>query len=327
MRTPLRTYYHGPQGLAAMIDHASGQRRTFHYDHQGTVQCLTDGTGQVTDRFAANAWGVQVKRTGTGINRHWYIGRSGYYRQVDQALDYVRARWLDVAAAGWLSVDPLMPDVRPGYKYAENQPSLARDPSGLLSIMPIPDSCRTLGDCGSAVFSVAWAPPAGRSGWVIQRVIVAGSVNDCADPPQRVETRPPIGFEYWEAWPVRNGVVGACNGNIFVPVPPAGPHDVFLLPDNPSTRGAWGLHGYVKFYPRPTVVCGPTPNLPGAGHWLPPPCRIVPFWHINLHCALTRPPGVDDKNEKQHFMVAKWDCCPPGCPPAPPINAQVVCHP
>jgi hypothetical protein len=36
-----------------------------------TTQCLTDISGAVTDRFASDAWGVQVKRTGTSINRHW----------------------------------------------------------------------------------------------------------------------------------------------------------------------------------------------------------------------------------------------------------------
>ncbi len=91
MSTALRTYYRG-YNLVAMRDVPAATTRYYHFDHQGTTQCLTDSTGAVTDRFASDAWGNQVKRTGSSINRQWYIGNWGYYRQVDQVLDYVRAR-------------------------------------------------------------------------------------------------------------------------------------------------------------------------------------------------------------------------------------------
>ena len=325
MSTPLRTYFNGPNGAVSVLNHLTNERRYYHYDHQGTVQCLTNEQGQVTDRFASDSWGVQVKRTGTSINRNWYVGKSGYYRQPDQELDYVRARYLSPRTGRWLSTDPLALGDQTWYEYAENQPSLAPDPSRVLSIIPITDSCRTLGNCGAAEFSVSWVPPAGKSGWVIQHIKVAGRVTDCGEPPEPVETEPPIGFEYWEAWPVQNGIVGVCVGNTFSGMLPADPHDNYGLEDNPRTKGGWGLHGYVKFYPRQAVRCGPTPNLPG--HWLPPPCRVVPYWRINLHCALTQPPGVSDDNSKSHFMVVTWDCCPPPCPPPPPTPAKVVCHP
>ncbi len=148
MSTALRTEWRGAT-LAAMQDHVAGVTRTYHLDHQGTVQCLTDDNGVVTDRFSCDAWGNEFKRTGTSINRHWYIGHLGYYRQVDQALDYVRARTLSVGRGAWLSLDPvgrpptfllpLNPRARdavgvsgePGYGYAANQPELMVDPSGL----------------------------------------------------------------------------------------------------------------------------------------------------------------------------------------------------
>src|SRR5438093_2739855 len=90
-----------------MRDVAAGQSRVYHLDHQGTTQCLTDQTGAVTDRFASDAWGVQVKRTGSSINRHWYVGNLGYARQVDQSLDYVRLRSYSPGRGRWVSVDPL----------------------------------------------------------------------------------------------------------------------------------------------------------------------------------------------------------------------------
>jgi RHS repeat-associated protein len=129
----LRTYYRG-HSLAAMREGAAGANRYYHYDHQGTVQCLTDETGAVTDRFSSNAWGVPVQRTGSSINRHWYIGNWGYYRQVDQALDYVRARWIRLSTALWLSKDPLPLNLRHQsvYPYVLNWPVSSYDPTGLI---------------------------------------------------------------------------------------------------------------------------------------------------------------------------------------------------
>lgn len=50
MSTALRTYYRG-HNLATMRDDVAQQGRVYHFDHQGTSQCLTDSTGAVTDRL------------------------------------------------------------------------------------------------------------------------------------------------------------------------------------------------------------------------------------------------------------------------------------
>jgi len=123
-----RRYYRG-HNLVAMRDGLANQSRYFHADHQGTTQCLTDSAGAVTDRFASDAWGVQVKRTGGSLNRHWYVGRSGYYRHLEAQIDYVRARTLALRASRWLAVDP---DRIAGltYGYASNTPASRIDPSG-----------------------------------------------------------------------------------------------------------------------------------------------------------------------------------------------------
>jgi hypothetical protein len=70
MRTPLRRYARGDE-LISVDEVQLNRSRVFSFDHQGTTQCLTDDTGAVTDRFAADAWGVPVKRTGDSINRQW----------------------------------------------------------------------------------------------------------------------------------------------------------------------------------------------------------------------------------------------------------------
>ncbi len=92
MSVTLRRYFRGAT-LATLVTPLTGERRTYHLDHQGTVQCLTNAQGVVTDRFACDAWGNEFRRTGPSLNRQWYIGHLGYYRQVDQALDYVRAEY------------------------------------------------------------------------------------------------------------------------------------------------------------------------------------------------------------------------------------------
>ncbi len=146
MSTALRTYYRG-HSLVAMRDEAAAQNRTFHFDHQETTQCLTNQAGVVTDRFAADAWGVEVKRTGTSINRQWYVGRWGYYRSSGQSCDYVRARHYSGVQGRWLSRDPLAAAVG-FYTYAANRPVGHMDPSGLAPICHRPfDDC--LDACGN----------------------------------------------------------------------------------------------------------------------------------------------------------------------------------
>ncbi|MBM3458521.1 MAG: hypothetical protein FJX77_08330 [Armatimonadetes bacterium] len=138
MSVALRRCYRGAT-LAGMEDVAAGERRNYYFDHQGTVQCLTDMNGNVTDRFAADAWGVEVKREGTSINRQWYVGNLGYYREVDRVLDYVRARWLALPRANWLARDR-DPRQLP-YGYAGQQPPRATDPTGWWCEAPPPNCC------------------------------------------------------------------------------------------------------------------------------------------------------------------------------------------
>jgi RHS repeat-associated protein len=128
MSAPTRRYYRGAT-LAAMEDVSAQATRVYHFDHQGTTQVLTDPSGAVTDRFASDAWGVEVKRTGSSINRQWYIGNWGYYRQRERMLDYVRARHYQASAAHWLSRDRTRDRTHP-YCYGANNPSERTDPSG-----------------------------------------------------------------------------------------------------------------------------------------------------------------------------------------------------
>jgi hypothetical protein len=49
----IRRYFRGPT-LSGVYDVQANQMRYYHFDHQGTTQCLTDQSGTVTDRFASD---------------------------------------------------------------------------------------------------------------------------------------------------------------------------------------------------------------------------------------------------------------------------------
>lgn len=119
MATALRRYYRG-HNLVTLREVPTAQSRVYHFDHQGTTQCLTDSTGTVTDRFASDAWGVPVKRTGSSLNRHWYVGGRGYVD--DRTLLYIRQRYLTPRFANWSSVDPLYLGGRAGFALSEHPP-------------------------------------------------------------------------------------------------------------------------------------------------------------------------------------------------------------
>lgn len=145
MSISLRHYSRGYDLIA--IQTATGEDRVYHFDHQGTTQCLTDAaSGAVTDRFASDAWGVEVRRTGDSINRQWYVGNFGYYRDRSEIV-YVRERFLASQLSRWLSLDPLFEN----YTYVLNTPVARIDPSGLKCLaLSLPDI------------------PLGANGWLLQ---------------------------------------------------------------------------------------------------------------------------------------------------------------
>src|SRR5262249_48373249 len=91
----------------------------------------------------ADAWGVQVKRSGSSINSHWYIGASGYLTDQPVSL-YVRARHLVPTRGRWSSRD--QESDADAYGYAYRQPTLLSDPSGKYPAQ-IPSDCHEKKKC------------------------------------------------------------------------------------------------------------------------------------------------------------------------------------
>jgi hypothetical protein len=89
---------------------------------------------------------------------------------VDQALDYVRARYLDVLRGRWLSHDP-QPDHNL-YWYAANRPTVLSDPTGeVVCEPPREQKCFILGLLGFLRYpkdyddAVLWALTTLPGGW------------------------------------------------------------------------------------------------------------------------------------------------------------------
>lgn len=162
MSTALRTYFRG-HSLATTRTEPRALTSTYHFDHQGTTQFLTDGAGVPHERHICDAWGNAINDTTGDINRHWYVGNLGYYRDDSLDLHYIRARHLCSLTAQWTCRDPYrltrkIDAVYPGllaldrenqtpnthshpYCYSSNSPTRLADPSGLRPSVP---SCRQL---------------------------------------------------------------------------------------------------------------------------------------------------------------------------------------
>jgi RHS repeat-associated protein len=318
--TPLRRYYRG-HSLVAMRDVQAAQTRYYHADNQGTVQALTDSTGAVTDRFASDAWGVQVKRTGSSINRQWYVGQLGYVRQVDQALDYVRARYLAIPRGRWLARDPLGARGRAGpYGYCANTPAAKVDPSGRQGHAPLysveVDHIRNrerpfvLDQCGGIIFQIAWKVlgpnQAHLDGWLIQYVEVSGEVKNCDQPPELVgagDLNVPLGFKYYEAWEVRDGIIAQRGVDTF---------GIDVAAKVTPTQGWLRVTGHAVFLldAEYSVVYEP------LGDWMTPEkCNSLhPPWKINLPCTMKDVKKFDHAHSTEHHVEMHWVCgCGGGC--------------
>ncbi len=66
-------------GLGLISSNREGVKRYFHFDALGSTRALTDSSGNVTDTYEYNAFGVLESSTGTSVNPYRYVGQWGYY--------------------------------------------------------------------------------------------------------------------------------------------------------------------------------------------------------------------------------------------------------
>jgi RHS repeat-associated protein len=109
-----------------------GISRYFLFDPLGTIARLTNGNGAVTDVYLFNAFGG-VLLDGTTPNPFRFIGRLGYYVDLDIKVYYIRRRSLSPLLARFMSADPegMFGVEAELYQYVNNNAVNAADPTGL----------------------------------------------------------------------------------------------------------------------------------------------------------------------------------------------------
>lgn len=131
----LRSYIYG-EGLIAQID-AANNSHYYHYNPTGHTLALTDKNQKISDKYAYTPYG-EITAQGTTINPFRYVGKYGVMDD-DNGLNYMRARFYKPEIKRFLSLDQLMGDVVTPqslnrYAYAQGNPIMGVDPSGLSTI-------------------------------------------------------------------------------------------------------------------------------------------------------------------------------------------------
>ena len=145
-----RCYVYGPDGgllYAVETPQSSPEVRFFHFNHLGSTLFLTDGAGEVTDRYVYAPYGGVLRHQGPSTQPFTFVGEAGVVQEGSSGLYGMRARWYDASTGRFLTRDPLWPDLTDPrslspYTYAAGNPVSLSDPSGLAPIQDLHDVLR-----------------------------------------------------------------------------------------------------------------------------------------------------------------------------------------
>jgi RHS repeat-associated protein len=119
-----------------LIKSESGiDEKFYHSDGLGSTRLLTDGTGQVTDRYVYDAFGRLIAHAGGSGNAYQFAGE----QRDSTGLDYLRARYYNSDLGRFISKDAFAghlasPISENAYVYANANPINFTDPSGYESL-------------------------------------------------------------------------------------------------------------------------------------------------------------------------------------------------
>ncbi len=127
-------------GLGLISSNREGVKRYFHFDALGSTRALTDSSGNVTDTYEYNAFGVLESSTGFSTNPFRYVGQWGYYDDgamgSSSGLLLLGVRYYSPAHGRFWSWDPVPNENL--YAYVGNSATMAIDPAGANPLKPIP---------------------------------------------------------------------------------------------------------------------------------------------------------------------------------------------
>ncbi|MBD2491385.1 Ig-like domain-containing protein [Aulosira sp. FACHB-615] len=122
-------------GLGLIKSESGSDEKFYHSDGLGSTRLLTDGTGQVTDRYVYDAFGRLIANAGGSDNAYQFAGE----QRDSTGLDYLRARYYDSDLGRFISKDAFAghlasPISQNAYVYANANPVNITDPSGYESL-------------------------------------------------------------------------------------------------------------------------------------------------------------------------------------------------
>jgi len=145
----------------------------FHADGLGSITSLSNSAGSIANTYTYDSFGKLTASTGSLVNPFQYTARES---DTETGLYYYRARYYDPGVGRFISEDSQEFWVGDNfYRYVSNRPSVAIDPSGLVTVIPLPPanihtlpdidpSCVsptnpsgvTSGGCNKVGYSVDW---------------------------------------------------------------------------------------------------------------------------------------------------------------------------
>jgi RHS repeat-associated protein len=140
--TSVAHYVTEPHPYGNVISQARGdQSGYFHYDALGSTMELTVESATISDTRRYSSFGSTVEQSGSTILPFLFVGRHGYYYDVDSDTYYVRRRMYSHRLTRWLIADTLGIAVNDSnqYCYVNNRVTRTADPSGL--------GCKVWYDC------------------------------------------------------------------------------------------------------------------------------------------------------------------------------------
>jgi RHS repeat-associated protein len=136
--TPTHRYLYGPGVDQVLADETQTSVNWALVDNLGTVRDVIDSNGVVQDHISYDSFGNVTSETNPDVDfRYGYTGRE---RDEETGLDYYRSRYYDPTNGRFINEDTIgfSGGDKNLYRYVQNSPVNATDPSGNLSINRAP---------------------------------------------------------------------------------------------------------------------------------------------------------------------------------------------
>jgi RHS repeat-associated protein len=311
-------YTLAPAEYGNLVSQIRGSTASYYqFDGLGSTDRLTSATLTVTDSYLYDAFGTVRTSSGVTVNPFRFVGRMGYYLNLDLIEYYVRARIFDPSQGRFISREPSGLDTNL-YLYVRNSPVLCTDPSGEQEFDPSltaewktrPEKTRDpetgkLYNCGGAISRIKWKIKNGGNtrGWVVQYIAMKVVVLNCDGTPHRPTKNPTDCDGGWaEAWEVKLGDVW--DGY----APPKGNGqaaiDAWTTEDEGNgSKGTIWILGAAAFM-RNLRIAWPENVQEG--------CRKYSGGLPSSTLPPQYPPGFTWNPTFLHLAKREWNCCP--CP-------------